>query len=318
MRFNFYRRRQGKFSPIENGASTIATAIVAILLVFAARKFRHVFSPAREKPPINATGSMDYSGSPSTISTTGTPMGSLFREKCAFCHGEDGRGNALNPSVSVDLAAKPWKTGTDREKLREMLRSGIPGKVHLTLKDLPPEDLDQLTSSLLDFASPTSSSPSELTKAITRAHWNPVGRAAPPLSLRNSKGEVKPLSKGLGKVTLLCYWSPRCPAALMQLSVLDRLLTEVPDLDFIIVPICSEISNPNQAEQALRKLSPRLVSWTLVKPNADEAFDIRAYPTSILIDRDGRMQARIEGLFDAKRPEFLRLVRLLLAQPAGQ
>jgi mono/diheme cytochrome c family protein len=254
-------------------------------------------------------------------SSDGGPGEKLFEAKCAVCHGKDGKGNPKMYNAAFDLTAKPWRNGSDRDAVRDTLLYGIPGKGHPTLKETPEDELDDLIDHVRDFA-PEGSEPSapslpKLRDAIRIARWEPVDSPAPDLKLRNVRGEVKPLSVGRGKVVLLTYWSSTCPPCKAQITGMESLLSLVPDRDFLLVPLCVDVASPKQAEQELRKYSPNLVAWTPLDPKKDTE-GISSVPTTLLIDRDGVVQAKRKGLFEVNDEEFLRLVRVMLARPAGQ
>lgn len=296
MRLIFDRRRPGHSElPI-----VVSVVIVGVFLfggyLFAKKVLPWVWKSSSQ------TSSKEGDGGPGQI---------LYESRCAVCHGKDGKGNAALRQASRDLTSKPWRCGTDSSAIREMLLTGIPGKSHPTLKQLPDDDLDRLVSYVRDFAPDSSSAPS-LREAIRAAGWEQVDRAAPALNLRNPKGEVKSLSVGRGKVVLLCFWSITCPPAKAQITGMETLLTSVPDADFLLVPVCTDPISSRQAEQEMRNLNSTMVSWTLVEPNSDERFGVEATPYSFLIDRDGVIQARRRGLYDPEDDHFIRLVRRLL------
>jgi alcohol dehydrogenase (cytochrome c) len=65
----------------------------------------------------------------------------VFRQRCAGCHGSDARGSAKGPG----LAGNPRLSGQPAEQLRGVVERGFPNS-GMPAFDLPPEDLDAVTS----------------------------------------------------------------------------------------------------------------------------------------------------------------------------
>lgn len=148
---------------------------------------------------------------------------------------------------------------------------------------------------------------------------------------------VEPLSEGQapvsldtlrGKVTLVNYWGPwcyYCLAEMPDLVTLNEELAAEPDF-FLLSVTCSDSPTSNYNE--LRSDSYEIMeefgaSWPLyVDPNQSsraalvESANLRGFgfPTTVLIDRDGKIAGLWEGYMEGMHIEIEQAVRETLAK----
>jgi alcohol dehydrogenase (cytochrome c) len=85
-----------------------------------------------------------------------------FHERCAGCHGEDGRGGGHGPSIV--------NTKRERHEIRELIRTGLPA-AGMPAFPLPAAELDALAGHVLALRAPTTSVPAAIDAAITPGSW---------------------------------------------------------------------------------------------------------------------------------------------------
>lgn len=121
-------------------------------------------------------------------------------------------------------------------------------------------------------------------------------QAVPDFTFADVDGRSLSLSTFEGKVILVNLWATWCPPCVEEMPALDSLQAELGGDDFQVVALSidregSEAVVPFFEAQDLRNLPIYLDS----DANGPRAFQARGFPTSILIDRQGRRIATVEG-----------------------
>lgn len=96
------------------------------------------------------------------------------------------------------------------------------------------------------------------------------------------------------KFILLNFWVSWCMPCVRELPELEELRRELPESDFRIVAI-----NVRDRESRLRKLlATRTFGFAIPMDRTGEiykAYKVTSFPTTFLIDRQGRLYGRING-----------------------
>jgi thiol-disulfide isomerase/thioredoxin len=118
-----------------------------------------------------------------------------------------------------------------------------------------------------------------------------------------------------GRPLLLNVWATWCPPCVKELPALDllagKLLPEV-----VVVALSTDDGGPAQVRPFLDKLGvTRLSLWYDRDGKSFQDFALRGLPTTLLIDADGRIVARLEGVADWDSPAIAAQIRRLVARP---
>ena len=121
---------------------------------------------------------------------------------------------------------------------------------------------------------------------------------APALRFTARDGTPKTLADFRGRVVLVNFWATWCGPCRAEMPSLDRLQAKLGRRLTVLA-----ISEDRRGADAIDPFLARLKLSTLavyLDPNngALQAFGLRGLPTSILVDRDGRMLWRVEGGVD--------------------
>ncbi len=114
----------------------------------------------------------------------------------------------------------------------------------------------------------------------------------------------------LGKVVIINFWATWCAPCLAELPTLQAL-SEISDPDRISV---ITVNVRQLKSQVLRFTSATSLDLPVVldpKGEISQSFDIRIYPTTLLIDTQGVAQWRIEGDVDWTSPQVTSWIQSL-------
>ena len=137
-----------------------------------------------------------------------------------------------------------------------------------------------------------------------------IGAPAPDFTLRDLEGGDFSLKSLRGKVVVLTFWATWCPACRSELPSLNALNRRLARHEVVVLGI-------NGGESAAR------VKAFMVKENLDfpvvidesgdihALYQVRQYPTTFIIDRQGRLSDRHIGLRDWNAPDVVEALRSL-------
>jgi mono/diheme cytochrome c family protein/peroxiredoxin len=231
----------------------------------------------------------------------------LFAVHCATCHGPEGHGDgpaAASLKMPPPDFAAGWKHGTSLESLRRLIAQGIPGTaMPAATPSLSAGDLDAVVAFVhsLGARQPANRLADELRKAGFAAEETPS--AAPQIDLRNAKdGAAVTLGDFKGKTVLLCFWSTDCSPCLKQLPHLQRLSHRFAASGFAVVAVCADETEGKAAESVARRFAGDLTIFVDPDGLTRLRFGVQAFPTSVLIDSEGRILGRLPGAADWSGP----------------
>jgi peroxiredoxin len=138
----------------------------------------------------------------------------------------------------------------------------------------------------------------------------------PDILLTDGSGAAFPLSRYLGTVMVLEFWSAACGPCLRDLIFLDRLQGDMKGKPFLALAVSED-------DTAMAKIKASLARQKLnaLKPFADpggqaaQTLNLRGLPTSFVIDRQGRVVMQLEGVQPWDRADYEKRILYLLAQP---
>ena len=123
-----------------------------------------------------------------------------------------------------------------------------------------------------------------------------VGKQAPDFQLPNLEGQSISLSDFRGSPILLNFWAVRCPPCRFEMPFIQGIFEEQSDTGVVIVAI-----NIGEAPSTVKDFiqSDNYSFPVLLDTNQEIAleYNIRAIPTTFLIDKDGIIQEIKVGAF---------------------
>jgi thiol-disulfide isomerase/thioredoxin len=137
----------------------------------------------------------------------------------------------------------------------------------------------------------------------------------PPIALSDLNGQPWNLRDHRGKVVVVNFWATWCPPCRMETPDLVQVANEYSNKNVSVVGISMD-DNPRDAAPPF--VSRYRIPYPVLTPDSNFALgnSIESLPTTLLIDRDGRLAKAYMGAITASR---LRSdVDRLLAEPEGR
>jgi thiol-disulfide isomerase/thioredoxin len=121
-----------------------------------------------------------------------------------------------------------------------------------------------------------------------------VGQPAPELALTDLRGKPLTVSDFKGKTVLLDFWTTWCGPCRADGPALDKLYLKYGDKDLMIVGI--SVSEERDIVEKFLKEHPHSYPIALTTENEMPLpYQVGAFPTYIVINRDGTVAAAVEG-----------------------
>lgn len=116
-----------------------------------------------------------------------------------------------------------------------------------------------------------------------------------------------------GRVTLVNFWALWCPPCLRELPSLKALADEgIPGLSVAYVSMDFPEGGAQLFDVMKLKKVPDIDTYYINDLNAWENVDLKALPTTIVVDRRGRIAYRLKGDIDWQRPEVRAFIEAIL------
>ena len=144
--------------------------------------------------------------------------------------------------------------------------------------------------------------------------WSPRLGEAPGFSLPTPAGEVHRLADHAGQIVLLNFWAIWCAPCREELPVLETLHGELRDQGLAIVAVNVDRGG---AEGVQRFAEQKGLSFRVLhdpEQRVAGSYGVRGYPTTVVIDRAGRIVLSELGAWDWSHPEAVAWLRELLSQ----
>ena len=146
-------------------------------------------------------------------------------------------------------------------------------------------------------------------------HFVPAAspQPVPPVSFTDIAGKTVHLSDFTGKVVLLNLWATWCAPCRHEMPSLERLQARFGD-KLAILPVSQDLGGNKVVAPFISKLGlTKLNVYLDPKSTVGRAFKVEGLPTSVLIDRHGRVLGRVEGEAQWDSSKMLAVIEPLVA-----
>jgi len=143
--------------------------------------------------------------------------------------------------------------------------------------------------------------------------------AAPDFTLDDMDGESHSLSGYRGKVVMVNFWATWCPPCRRELPSMEALYQAFRDKPFTVLAI-NQWESPDHVFAYMGQLEvfPGFPILFDRDSEVSQAYGIKGLPTTVLIDRRGRVVYRAVGGRDFNHPEVQEIIRTLLSADATE
>lgn len=136
---------------------------------------------------------------------------------------------------------------------------------------------------------------------------------APAFTLPSRAGDMVALDKLKGQVVMINFWASWCGPCRQEMPLLDQMYKRYSSLGFTLLGINVE-SDTKDAEQWLQK-TPVSFPVLFDKENkVSEMYEVNAMPSSVFIDRQGKVRYLHRGYKAGDEGEYLNQIRALLKE----
>ncbi len=127
--------------------------------------------------------------------------------------------------------------------------------------------------------------------------WGSGGTAAPAVRFAMLDGGEQPLKALKGQVVLVNFWATWCPPCRAEMPGFEKVYASKHAAGFTVVGVSMDEIAPQQVAAWLRD---HRISYPVAMGSADVAAafgGVNSFPTSFLIDRQGRVRYTVNGIF---------------------
>lgn len=138
-------------------------------------------------------------------------------------------------------------------------------------------------------------------------------KPAPALSLQAFDGEPFALASAPGRVMLLSFWATWCPPCVEELPSMNALAADYAADDFAIVSVNFQESRAD-IEDFLKRVEVDFPILLDPDGSASRDWGVFSFPSSFLLDRQGRVRYTLNKAIDWHTPEIKALLDALVAE----
>jgi thiol-disulfide isomerase/thioredoxin len=134
----------------------------------------------------------------------------------------------------------------------------------------------------------------------------------PPITFLGADGQSHTLAEFMGHGMVVNLWATWCGPCVEEMASLDTASRALAPSDIAVLPLSSDRGGADVV-RAFFKAHGIAGLPVLIDPHSDavHAWNARGIPTSLIIDKQGRAVAKVEGAADWSSPAAIALVRKL-------
>ncbi len=139
-------------------------------------------------------------------------------------------------------------------------------------------------------------------------------KRAPDFSLLDLHGKKVGLKQFRGKIVFLNFWATWCGPCKEEMPFLETLHQQFKEKDFVVVTVSVDYEEAKFVREFINK--QRYTFPVLLDPKSEvlDLFEVKAIPTTFVIDKKGKMLGMAIGPRDWKCQEAISLISMLVAK----
>jgi peroxiredoxin len=152
------------------------------------------------------------------------------------------------------------------------------------------------------------------TMLLMTATVNAGDTAAPDFTLPSKTGTPMQLSKYKGSVVMLNFWASWCGPCRTEMPLMDQIYKKYSAAGFVLLGVNVDTDSTD----AQKFLSQVPVSFPIAydrENKVSKIYDVAAMPSTVFIDRKGRVRQLHRGYKPGDENEYLSEIRALIREP---
>lgn len=137
--------------------------------------------------------------------------------------------------------------------------------------------------------------------------------AAPDFTLKSDNGNNLRLSEHRGQVVMINFWASWCGPCRQEMPVLDELQQRYSKAGFTVLGVNVE-QDSGQAVQLLQGMNLSFPILFDPKSVVSKLYDVRAMPSTVMIDRDGNMRYLHRGYKPGYEDQYREQIKELIRE----
>lgn len=138
----------------------------------------------------------------------------------------------------------------------------------------------------------------------------PEFNMAPSVLFKDGEGKTIDISKQKGKVLFINFWATWCPPCIAEMPSIAKLKSEIGDKDILFLMVDVD----NKYKKSKEFMDKHKYNLPVYSPAGSIPSDLLsgAIPTTVIVDKEGRVVGRHEGGGDYSRPEVVKFFKELI------
>jgi peroxiredoxin len=136
---------------------------------------------------------------------------------------------------------------------------------------------------------------------------------APDFTLKSNSGKNIKLSELRGQVVMINFWASWCGPCRQEMPILNQLYQRYEPMGFTLLGVNVE-EDKAAADKVLREIPVNFPVLYDSKNQVSESYQVRAMPSTFLIDRDGKVRYLHKGYKPGYEDEYQKQVRELIRE----
>ena len=140
-----------------------------------------------------------------------------------------------------------------------------------------------------------------------------VGDLAPNFTLKSATGTNLRLSEFRGEVVMINFWATWCGPCRQEMPLLQELYSRYRDVGFELLGVSID-GNSAKAKNMAKRLKINYPILFDLEKNVSALYDVDAMPTTVMVDRDGRVRHIYRGYLPGHEDKYRANIRGLLKE----
>lgn len=152
-----------------------------------------------------------------------------------------------------------------------------------------------------------------LSVATAEAAMPAVGSLAPGFTLKSNTGKNLKLGEFRGQVVMINFWATWCGPCREEMPFLNRIHQRYEKAGFVLLGVNVD-EKPEAAHAMIQKLGINFPVLLDTGKRVSRLYDVNAMPSTLLIDRDGRVRYVHRGYRSGYEVHYENQIREMLKQ----